>query len=565
VRRHRVTPLEYVYVVLLAAVAAYGFVSRGYVPTVPPRSDVFQTVTVAAGGSARLSTELYQPIDLLVPVPPGQLLGRASLFDAHAVATFSNAATGDTFVTHAFYDGGADGNAVYRFRFTPTSLGSWALSTVSDVPALDGVEGGITVVPSSDADRRGFLGSAFGRFAVPVASSQAPVAVPYQVYYRGGWPLEDLGSLPRDEQALRLALADLLDEAATNGFDAVLVGVWHQWFELGTSRSDRHFSVSPDPATFRVLETLASMAHERGMFLHIWQWGDRPRAWSPRGILADARVEGDSGGVGGVADLRLQRYIAARLGPLPNWTLSYGFDLNEWADEDAVRDWSEYLLAHSARPHLLTGMEVRRSPSNVFDLGEETLGLISKTRIAEAAIDGASASGGSVPMVLYDAAIIERAAAREKPVIFETRYLHLRDGVWTMDRTRRAMWSLSMAGGVAAIWGVDWDLQAPYPHPEQLRTHRAFWTRWPLGDGSSAAREDGSLVLLSADGDRAVVYAVDSDVVVLPPIPHGASVWAVDTLLEYAELDVTPAGDGAGATWRAPYVSDWAVAVGPRP
>lgn len=122
-----------------------------------------------------------------------------------------------------------------------------------------------------------------------------------------------------------------------------------------------------------------------------------------------------------------------------------------------------------------------------------------------------------------------------------------------------------MAGGVAAIWGVDWDLQAPYPHPEQLRTHRAFWTRWPLGEGSSAAREDGSLVLLSADGDRAVVYAVDSDVVVLPPIPHGASVWAVDTLLEYAELDVTPAGDGAGATWRAPYVSDWAVAVGPRP
>lgn len=563
-RRRRVTPLEYAYVLLLLAVAVYGYVSRGHVPTAPTRSDVFQTVSASVGGSPQPTTELYLPIDLLVAVPPRQLRGYVSLFDVEAVATFSNPDSGETFVTHAFYDGGADGNAVYRFRFTPTSPGSWTMATVSDVAALDGVTGGITVLPSSDADRRGFLGSVAGRFATPVAASRTQVAVPYQVYFRGGWPLEDLGRLPRGEGDLRLALADLLDEASTNGFDAVLVGVWHQWFELGTSRSDRHFSVDPDPATFRVLETLAAMAHERGMFLHIWQWGDEQRLWSPRGILADTRVAGDGGGVGGVADLRLQRYIAARLGPLPNWTLSYGFDLNEWADEDAVRDWSAYLLARSARPHLLTGMEVRRSASDVFDLGGDTLALVSKTRVAEAAIEGASATGGSVPMVLYDAAIIEREAAQGKPVIFETRYLH-QDDVWTMDRTRRAMWSLAMAGGVAAIWGVDWDLQVHYPQPEQLRTHRAFWSRWPLGDESSTARQDGSLALLTEDGERGVVYAVDSDVVTLPPIPQGASVWTVDTLLEYAELDVTAAIDGASPTWRAPYVSDWAVAFGPRP
>src|SRR5690606_33986718 len=203
----------------------------------------------------------------------------------------------------------------------------------------------------------------------------------------------------------------------------------------------------PDPETFRVLETLAFLAHERGMFLHVWQWGDEERRWSPLGILADARSPGDVGGVNGVADRRLQRYIAARLGPLPNWSMSYGFGRNEWADEHAVRDWAQFILARSARPHLLTGMEVRRSASSLFDLGQEKLGLVSKTRVAEAAILGASAGGGSVPMVVYDAAAIEVAAAAGSPVIFEARYLYLRDDLWTMERTRRSMWSLSMAGG----------------------------------------------------------------------------------------------------------------------
>ena len=85
--------------------------------------------------------------------------------------------------------------------------------------------------------------------------------------------------------------------------------------------------------TFRVLEILCDMAQQRGMFVHIWQWGDEQRLWSALGIPADGDVPGDSGGVNGVADRRLQRYIAARLGPLPNWALGYGFDLYEWADE----------------------------------------------------------------------------------------------------------------------------------------------------------------------------------------------------------------------------------------
>ena len=568
--KRRITPLEIGYVLLLAGVAVFGFTTHRHVPDAESPAVVFTTVTAAGASFPLTSLELYQTADFTVRVPPTQLAGRGSFFDVDAAANFTNPATGDSFTTRPFYDGGADGYAVYRFRFTPTSVGSWSLSTTSDVPALAGLEGTVRVQPSPDPARHGFLTSANGRFAAPVAGSQELEAIDYQVYFRGGWPLENLGALPRDDERLREVLGALLDEAATNGFNAVLVGVWHHWFELGTSRSDRHFSVEPDPATFRVLETLAAAAHARGMNVHIWQWGDEQRLWSPRGIPADARSPGDSGGVNGVADRRLQRYIAARLGPLPNWSLSYGFDLNEWADEDAVRSWAEYVQAHSARPHLLTGMEVRRSASNLFDLGDDKLGLVSKTRVAESAIDGAHAAGGSVPMVLYDAAVIELAAAGGKPVIFETRYLHMRDDLWTQERTLRSLWSLSMAGGVAAIWGVDWDLQASYPQPEQLRTHRAFWAGRPAAEMISSARSDGSLTLMSPGGERGVIYAPDAARVELPLLTPGVTVTAVDTRRSYEPLDISPPsvgssqlGAGEPFAWDAPYVSDWALAIEP--
>lgn len=565
----RWTAFGYLYAVGLLAIAVYGYFATGYVPVPTPAAEVFATVRPAPGsaGAAAFSGSrafehttvgLYRTVDFAAPVPPSQLLGRASLFDVEAVASFTNTASGESFVTEGYYDGGADGNAIYRFRFTPTSLGTWSLLTTSAVPALDGLSGTVDAVPSEDPHLYGFLTTAAGRFVAPVAGTGEQVGIAYQVFMHGGSPLEDLGSLPTGDEELRSALADLLDEAASYGFPAIFVGVWHQWFELGTSRSDRHFSVDPDPATFRVLEILCNMAHQRGMFVHIWLWGDEQRSWSPRGIPADADVPGDSGGVNGAADRRLQRYLAARLGPLPNWVLGYGFDLYEWADEAEVLAWAEYLQARLARPHLLTAIEQRSSSRTVFDLGSATLGLVSDAATAEAALE----SGGEVSAALYAAAVAALEAAGGKPVIFENRFLFQRRDVWTMDATRRALWAVTLAGGVAAIWGVDWDLQLPFSHPEQLLTYQEFWSGRLRGDMVSSVREDGSLSLIDGANGHGVIYAQATDVISLPALPPGVTAWAVDTRASYQRLPIEATLDGPEpGSWRAPHVSDWAVAL----
>ena len=56
--------------------------------------------------------------------------------------------------------------------------------------------------------------------------------------------------------------------------------------------------------------------------MHLWTWGDEQRHMTP------ARW-----GINGNVDRATpERYIAARLGPLPGWTMGYGFDLDEWVN-----------------------------------------------------------------------------------------------------------------------------------------------------------------------------------------------------------------------------------------
>ncbi|MCB9249861.1 MAG: hypothetical protein H6613_15565 [Ignavibacteriales bacterium] len=62
-------------------------------------------------------------------------------------------------------------------------------------------------------------------------------------------------------------------------------------------------------------------AREKGLHVHFWSWGDEQRNQTLVDVL---------GGINGVEDKRLQRYIAARLGPIPGWSMGYGFDLHEW-------------------------------------------------------------------------------------------------------------------------------------------------------------------------------------------------------------------------------------------
>ncbi|MFO7545418.1 MAG: hypothetical protein R6W77_07975 [Trueperaceae bacterium] len=465
----------------------------------------------------------------------------------------SAAEAAETIVTEAFYDGAHEGAAVYRFRFTGTRLGVWAFASASDHPALDGLTGTIEVVPNEDDGVQGFLAAANGRFAWPVGNDGRVEGVAYHVFMHGGNEGEDLGRIPRREASMRAAIDALLDEVEENGSRALFVGVWNQWFQLGASRWDQHDSVHPDPATFRLLETMISRAHERGMALHIWQWGDEERRWTPLGVGRDVGQDG----VNGVADQRLQRYIAARLGPLPNWTMAYGFDLHEWVTPDEVRRWASTMRGLLGWPHLLMARE-QGLGNRDFDFAGEPLDVVSSD--ARPLLDG---------LDVYQVTLDELAAAAGRPVLFERRFLYLRDDVWTMDATRRTLWRMTMAGGAGSVWGVHWDAQEPYPEPHQLRIFRRFWQgRLDLELEPSRA-DDGTFWFVAPDGARGVAYGEDTDVLTLPPVGEGAVVVAVDTRGEAYEEVVVPLDAGAEASpagepwrWQAPHASDWAVAIG---
>jgi len=512
------------------------------------------TTSATAGGSATEPSgdPSDDPFDVVARVTFRYLGPDGDARDEASGGEASGGEAADTIVTEAFYDGDHEGAAVYRFRFTGTRLGAWSFASESEHPALDGWTGAIEVVPNEDDEVPGFLTAANGRFAWPVGNDGRVEGVAYHVFMHGGNEGEDLGRIPRREAPMRAAVDALLDEAEENGARALFVGVWNQWFELGASRWDQHDSVHPDPATFRLLETMIARAHERGMALHIWQWGDEERRWTPLGV---GRDEGQDG-VDGVADRRLQRYIAARLGPLPNWTMAYGFDLHEWVTPDDVRRWAANLHELLGWPHLLMAREQGLGDRD-FDFAGEPLDVVSSD--ARPLLDG---------LDLYQVTLGELAAAVGRPVLFERRFLYLRDDVWTMDATWRALWTMTMAGGAGSVWGVHWDAQEPYPEPSQLRIFRRFWQGRLDLDLEPARADDGTLWFFAPDDARGVAYAEDTDVLTLPPVPEGAVVVAVDTRGEaYEELVVSPDAAGAAPTgepwrWQAPHVSDWAVAVG---
>lgn len=54
------------------------------------------------------------------------------------------------------------------------------------------------------------------------------------------------------------------------------------------------------------------------------------------------------------ADRRNLRYLAARLGPIPGWSIGYGYDTeNLWASPDELQAWKDFLEAHLGWDHFI--------------------------------------------------------------------------------------------------------------------------------------------------------------------------------------------------------------------
>jgi len=244
-------------------------------------------------------------------------------FDVMARVRFAHEQSGAVHTTEMFFTG----EDTWRFRFTGDREGVWLFATSSTDPELDGYSGSVLVRANPNPDTTGFLTHVGNRFALQHNDADDLHAHLFNVYMNGHIISRDFGRFAEPE-----ILGALLDDTQANGFDTTFIYVCHNWLNLGTLRHDEHHSVNPDLATFKILDNMIIQAQTRGMRWHFWAWGDEARKWTPHGL---------PGGINGKVDRRLQRYIAARLGPLPGWTMGYGFDLIEWTNEQGRNGWPD--------------------------------------------------------------------------------------------------------------------------------------------------------------------------------------------------------------------------------
>ncbi len=454
-------------------------------------------------------------------------------FDLVATATFVHAKSGASRTTEMFYDG----NDTWKFRFTGTRTGKWTFSTASDDPELDGHRGTITVRPNPDPGIKGFLTHVGNQFAIMEKDADDLHGYLFYVYMNKHIFNNDVRLLADP------ALIDrMLDDTAANGFEINFAYICNNWLKLGALRSDEHKSVNPDPETFAILEKMIVRAHARGMRWHFWAWGDESRRWTPIGL---------PGGINGPVDRRIQRYIAARLGPLPGWTLGYGFDLIEWTTPQGRNGWAAYLHQKMGWDHLLStrGFKIDGSGNNMVSYSGFGGRDLTTTR------------GGPAD---FREVVEDIAANPDSPSFYEERHSYLRDGFkLDMDGTRRLRWWQAMAGGLGGFYGFYTKSPYPYPKPEQLRTAKQFWDgRFRLGMERAPSLSDGPC-LKTKDNTFFVFYqentnTLRADLRGAPRPLHGV---AVDTRQAYAEIDLGTLKPGEHAL-PLPHVSDWAIAVG---
>ncbi len=460
-------------------------------------------------------------------------------FDLMATATFSHTATGEKHTTGMFFDG----TDAWRFRFTGTRVGIWTFTTSSDDPDLNGRRGTVNIAPNPDPKMHGFLRSHGNRFAIQTGDNASLLAYRFNVYMNRVDHESYLGAIQNAE-----AVDAYFTDALKHGFEILFIHVCNSWFKLGAQAHTEHKRTDPDPQAFALLEDIITRIHARGGRVHLWAWGDESRRWTPIGV----------GGINGAPDRRLQRYIAARLGPLPGWSMGYGFDLHEWTRPAQLDAWAKAIHEHSGWRHLLCarGENGDNLDVNAYDgFGRSGVELV-------------TTSGGPRN---YAEIVKHLDSDTARPHLYEERHSYKRKGFnLDMDGTRRLLWWQTMAGGMGGFYGFYPTSSSahtgyPYPNPEQLRTVRDFWQdrfRLDMVRANELSGDTDTYVLKGAH-DCLVCYRenADSIKVDLSGLDGPQSAVAVDTKKAYAEIDLKTLPN-TSQTIGLPYVSDWAVAVG---
>ncbi len=464
-------------------------------------------------------------------------------FDVMAKVIFTHDKTDDSITTHMFYDE----DNIWKFRFTAKIPGDWFFTTISDDEILNGWTGKVSIKENPDKDAHGFMKS-FGNKWGWEGTEEAFVPQYVMGKYLRAYLSED--SIVN----IRMVEEDIEEFVNGHGFTGFHFSVEGDWFK----------DENPDPSIYRVLETFITRVHQLGGACHFWMW------YRSTDALNGERMNDK--------DQRNLRYLSARLGPLPGWSISYGVDVeNKWISQEDLDEWKSFLEEHMGWDHFIGARvgydEHGVSPAMLDEnfnapVGDEYTWWL-----------GGDYIGYTSYRPLYDRyreVILHRP---EKPSFEEDRFRLRNIDRWDHkdydeELTRRGLWHSAMAGGVANIWGnfvpheegINFRVlntlgSKPYKNKEQIKTYSQFFENRFLKEFKSK-RDEKSLVLYTPDYDKIIIYLENTDVINYENmhLKLDGPVIAVDTKSPYKEITVS-VKEGE-INWKAPYKSDWALAAG---
>lgn len=469
-------------------------------------------------------------------------------FDLVATVRFVHTSAKHEHECEMFYSG----DSIWKFRFTGTALGEWTYKTESNDPELDGIKGSVIVKANKNQNAKGFLTHMGNQYAIWSGNKPELTAYWFNIYMDGTkFPSFD-GKLknkpyyasPFYNFQFTDHIRDYIHNTQRNGFEIMFIHPGHPHVWTNGTKIDN--GINPRLKTFNILDSLIILAHQEGMRIHIWLWGDQARKATPIPL---------KGGINGIVDKRLQRYIAARLGPLPGWSMGYGFDLHEWTNSDEVNEWASYLHEHMGWKHLLSAR------------GHKLVGNYNINSYDGVGRDVPLASSKHGPQNFLEVYNTMQSDT-SKPHLYEERHSYLRSGYHLdMKGTRRLIWWNIMAGGMGDWFGfypnsTQYFKAYPYPNPEQFITAHRFWDKH-FELGMTSIYKDNTPILLSKDGKKIIIYQEETDIVNLDFSELQGKIlqaFAIDTRKKYKEIKIKDPIK-TEKIWKSPYISDWILII----
>ncbi|MBD3274624.1 MAG: DUF5060 domain-containing protein, partial [Candidatus Marinimicrobia bacterium] len=476
---------------------------------------------------------------------------RGNPFDLEGKVVFIHTGSGARVATGMFYAG----DVSWVFRFTGTRPGDWTFQTYSEDADLDGQTGRVSVTQESGIHANGFI-TAFGSkwgwqgtgkvFIPQFVMGKAPAAY-----------LTTDGEV--NESRITADIREFVEEHGFTGFHIPVMG---RWFE----------GENPDRAVYDVVETLIQRVHARGGACHLWLWGSG--GGGADGLGPEAFAEGPMSDI----DRRNLRYLAARLGPLPGWSMGYGFDTeNGWARPEELDAWKTFLENHMGWDHFL-GARVGYDEKGLWAVNPRPPRPPHDGAFRSPIADqyttwlGGDYTGYTSYRPLYPRYKEVIQHHPEKPSFEEDRF-RLRDSEqWSYkdyhpELTRRGLWHSALAGGIANIWGNllpedDHGGSQPFEFKAQIKTYSRFFQDRFL-KAMKTFYDGPELRLMVPEGGYAIIYREDTEVVRLhiKRLKGAQPAVAVDAKKPYREITIGNFSPGE-QTWEAPYRSDWVIAVG---